>query len=239
MGALTSWMDRAWYPNHERNWDDRLFRERILESLTPQSVVLDVGAGAGIVEQMNLRETAGRVCGIDLDPRVTANPMLDEGKLGNAEEIPYPDGTFDLVFADNVLEHLENPLKVFREVYRVLTVGGVFLLKTPNLWHYMPTIARMTPHSFHRLVNRMRGRADSDTFPTRYHANTKRAIARLALDSGLIVESLETHEGRPEYLRMSAPTYIAGAFYERLVNATDLLAPFRILLIGKLRKPRP
>jgi SAM-dependent methyltransferase len=239
MSALTSWMDRAWYPNHQRNWDDRLFRERILESLTPQSVVLDVGAGAGIVEQMNFRGAGGRVCGIDLDPRVTSNPMLDEGKLGNAEEIPYPAGTFDLVFADNVLEHLENPLRVFKEVHRVLSPGGVFLLKTPNLWHYMPTIARMTPHSFHRLVNRMRGRAEADTFPTRYRANTRRAIAKLASESGLTIESLETVEGRPEYLRMSAPTYIAGALYERLVNATELLAPFRILLICKLRKPRP
>jgi len=232
-------MDRAWYPNYQRNWDDRLFRERILEALNPQSAVLDLGAGAGIVEQMNFRGAARRVCGIDLDPRVTSNPMLDEGKLGNAEAIPYPDATFDVVFADNVLEHLENPLKVFTEVHRVLSPGGVFLLKTPNVWHYMPTIARMTPHSFHRLVNRMRGRADADTFPTRYRANSRRAVARLASASGLTVESLATHEGRPEYLRMTAPTYVVGALYEKLVNTTDLLAPFRILLIGKLRKPRP
>lgn len=239
MGALTSWMDRAWYPSYERNWDDWLFRERILTSLTPQSVVLDLGAGAGIVEQMNFRGKASRVCGIDLDPRVTFNPMLDEGKLGNAEEIPYPDSIFDLVFADNVLEHLDNPFKVFREVNRVLRPHGVFLLKTPNLWHYMPTIARVTPHSFHRLVNRLRGRGEADTFPTRYRANSKRAIARLASDSRMTVEFLETHEGRPEYLRISAPTYIVGALYERLVNSTGLLADFRILLIGKLRKPGP
>ena len=238
MSALTAWMDRAWYPGQARNWDDQLFRERILATLTSGSVVLDLGAGAGIVEQMNFRGLAKRVCGIDLDTRVTRNPSLNEGRVANAEAIPYRDGEFDIVFADNVLEHLETPLNVFKEVQRVLAPRGTFLFKTPNKWHYMPTIARLTPHKFHRFVNRVRGRAEADTFPTRYRANTKRVIARLAAESGLLVESLERIEGRPEYLRMTAPTYVIGAAYERLVNATGLLALFRILLVGTLRKPQ-
>ncbi|MEI2780661.1 MAG: hypothetical protein V9H25_05130 [Candidatus Competibacter sp.] len=44
---------------------------------------------------------------------------------------------------------------VFREVARVLKRGGVFLFKTPNKTHYMPTIARLTPHRFHQFVNRI------------------------------------------------------------------------------------
>ena len=55
---------------------------------------------------MNFRGLAARVCGVDLDPRVVDNPMLDEGKIADAGGIPYPDAAFDLVFADNVLEHL-------------------------------------------------------------------------------------------------------------------------------------
>jgi 2-polyprenyl-3-methyl-5-hydroxy-6-metoxy-1,4-benzoquinol methylase len=84
------------------------------------------------------------------------------------------------VFPDNVLEHLYEPEEVFREVARVLKPGGVFLFKTPNKWHYMPTIAQLTPHGFHRAVNRWRGRAEIDIFPTRYRANTYADVAHLA-----------------------------------------------------------
>lgn len=237
MSAVTRWMDEAWYPNFQRNWDDAIFRQKILTLLRPDSVVLDLGAGAGIVAAMNFRGIVRKICGVDIDPRVVDNPMLDEGRIADAGVIPYENGYFDLVFSDNVLEHLESPLEVFAEVARVLKDGGYFLFKTPNKFHYMPTIARLTPHRFHQFVNRLRGRAEVDTFPTLYRANTKEAVSRLAEQSGFVVERIDRIEGRPEYMRMSALTYLFGAAYERLVNATELLAGVRILLIGSLRKP--
>ena len=238
MGSVTEWIDRNGYPTYARNWDDWLFRERILAQIRPDSAILDLGAGAGIVSQMNFKGLAGKVCGVDLDPRVVDNPTLDEGRVSDAGEIPYGDGLFDVVISDNVLEHLDAPLAVYKEVARVLKPGGVFLFKTPNKWHYMPTIARLTPHGFHQFVNRLRGRAEVDTFPTRYRTNTKGEVLRLAAESGLTVERVERIEGRPEYLRMSWPTYLLGMLYERFVNSTRLLEPFRILLVGTLRKPR-
>jgi SAM-dependent methyltransferase len=122
------------------------------------------------------------------------------------------------------------------EIERVLKPGGVFLFKTPNRWHYMPTIARFTPHGFHQFVNKIRGRAVVDTFPTQYRANSKSDIRRLALQTGFMLESLERIEGRPEYLRMTGFTYLMGATYERLVNTSSVFEVFRVLLIGILRK---
>ena len=119
----------------------------------------------------------------------------------------------------------------------MLKPGGVFLFKTPNRRHYMPTIARMTPHWFHAYMNRLRGRAEVDTFPTRYRANSLSDVTRLAAGSGLVLERIERVEGRPEYLRMTWPTYVVGVAYERLVNSTEIFAPIRILLVGSLRKP--
>jgi len=233
---MTEWIDRHWYSAFAKNWDDILFRERIIAQINPDSVVLDLGAGAGIVTQMNFKGCAAKVCGVDLDRRVVDNPFLDEGRVSDAGEIPYDDEQFDVVFSDNVLEHLDEPLIVFREVARVLKRGGAFLFKTPNRWHYMPTIARLTPHGFHQFVNRIRGRAEVDTFPTRYRANTKPDIQRLAAAAGFSVETIERIEGRPEYLRMTVPTYLLGALYERTVNSMSTFEPFRILLVGILRK---
>jgi SAM-dependent methyltransferase len=236
MGRVTDWIDQSWYSEFAKNWDDLLFRERILANIKPDAVVLDLGAGAGIVAQMNFKGLAKKVCGVDLDPRVVENLMLDEGRVSDAGEIPYGDALFDVVFSDNVFEHLDEPLAVYKEVARVLKPGGVLLFKTPNKWHYMPTIARMTPHGFHQFVNRLRGRAEVDTFPTRYRTNTKGDVQRLAAAAGFTVESVERIEGRPEYLRMTWPTYLVGFLYERIVNSTNFLAPFRILLVGTLRK---
>jgi SAM-dependent methyltransferase len=231
-------LDQRFYPSFQDNWDDVLLRERILRQLVPGMRVLDLGAGAGIVKQMDLRGTGVRVHGVDLDPRVVDNPFLDEAKVGSAEQIPYPEGAFDLVFCDNVLEHLPDPDAAFAEVARVLRPGGAFLFKTPNSMHYMPLVARLTPHRFHRFYNRLRGRASGDTFPTRYRANSRGALRALARRARLEVDSIELIEGRPEYLRISAPTYIAGIAYERLVNRWQFLEPFRVILVGCVRKPR-
>jgi len=237
MNRMVDRLDRALYPEQSSNWDDCIFRDWVLSNLSPEAIILDIGAGAGIVQQMNFKGMVARVCGIDLDRRVECNPMLDEGKLSDAGHIPYPDGAFDVAFADNVMEHLANPMAVLGEVCRVLRPGGVFLFKTPNKTHYMPLIARMTPHRFHRFVNRLRGRAEEDTFPTLYRANTAADVRKLAAIAGLTVDRLERIEGRPEYLRITWPTYLLGAAYERVVNTFDFLAVFRVLLIAQLRKP--
>jgi SAM-dependent methyltransferase len=199
--------------------------------------VLDMGAGAGIVSHMNFRGLATKICGIDPDQRVTENPYLDEAKQGLGEAIPYPDGSFDLVLADNVFEHLESPERVFKEVARVLRPGGLFLGKTPNRCHYMPAIAQMTPFWFHRWINKKRGRKEVDTFPTVYRANTATDLQRLARLAGLVVESIRFAEGRPEYLRFSAVTYMFGLAYERLANISQAFASFRILIVAVFRKP--
>ena len=237
MSNLVAKMDKWLYPEFERNWDDSMLRERILMILTPGDSMLDLGAGAGIIRQMNFRGLAGRVCGIDLDPRiVTENRYLDEALHGSAESIPYPNDTFDLVIANNVMEHITDPHGVYREVYRVLKPEGRFIFKTPNKWHYMPLIARFTPLGFHQYINRIRGRSTEDTFPTKYLANSPGQIRELAKGCGLQVESIELIEGRPEYTRLTALTYLFGFLYERIVNSVPGLSVFRIVIIGQLQK---
>ncbi len=235
---LTERMDAWLYPGIRDNWDDYYYRAYILKRVQPNDRVLDLGAGAGILPQMDLRAHVAWVSGIDPDPRVEDNPYLDEGCIGMAEELPWPDGHFDLVVADNVLEHLVDPVTVFREVARVLRPGGRFLVKTPNRRHYVPTLARMTPLSFHRWVAAQRGRAAEDTFPTVYRANTGTDLRRIARSSGLTLVEVDRVESRPEYLRPYPPAYLLGSAWERTVNASSWLNRFRILLVAELEKPQ-
>lgn len=48
--SLVSWIDRKFYPRFERNWDDALFREKILPLLGPGTRVLNMtGKSCGIL----------------------------------------------------------------------------------------------------------------------------------------------------------------------------------------------
>jgi hypothetical protein len=122
-------------------------------------------------------------------------------------------------------------------VARVLKPGGTFYAKTPNRRHYVPTIARVTPHGFHQWINRRRGRASEDTFPTHYRANTRGDVQRHAQAAGLRLIHSWLIEGRPEYLRMSVPTYLCGWLYERTVNHVPGLESLRVILVVALQKP--
>ena len=186
MSRLTRWMDRALYPRHTNNWDDELFRKRLLERIDATSICLDYGAGRGNVTQMNFRGHAAVVAGIDPERAVFDNPFLDEAAVFDVTTnvIPHPDIRFDVVFADNVMEHVADPAAVFGEIRRVLKPGGRLLAKTPNKWHYMPILARVTPTWFHRYYNGLRGRESIDTFPTLYRVNTRADVERHAAASG-------------------------------------------------------
>jgi len=231
-------MDETLYPRYGEQWDDALFRSSLEQYISSESVCLDYGAGRGNVKQMNFLNVAKFVAGVDPDKAVFKNPYLNEAKLLNLSGsiIPYEDNEFDVVFSDNVLEHVADIEITFKEIIRVLKPGGVFVSKTPNKWHYMPFIARVTPTGFHRFYNKLRGRDVSDTFPTLYRCNTKADVMKYARKVGFAIEKIQFVEGRPEYLRLTALTYLFGFLYERIVNSTRRLAAFRCVMIFGLSK---
>ncbi|MFT7641943.1 MAG: SAM-dependent methyltransferase [Pirellulaceae bacterium] len=239
MSRITKYFDKTLYPSFAGNWDDEMFREMLLDRIQPEFSCLDYGAGRGNVAQMNFKGIAKFVAGIDPEEGVLDNPYLDEGKILDLSDniIPFDDNTFDLVFSDNVMEHIQDPMLVLPEIHRVLKPGGVYLAKTPNKWHYMPMIARMTPIWFHRFYNKLRGRSTFDTFPTAYQLNSTADVKKFAAKTSFEVNDIRLIEGRPEYLRLTAPTYLCGYLYERLVNCTDVLSGFRCVLISELQKP--
>ncbi|MCF8881061.1 class I SAM-dependent methyltransferase, partial [Hyphobacterium sp. SN044] len=91
------------------------------------------------------------------------------------EQLPFADESFDLVVCLWVLEHLRSPENVLREVRRVLRPGGHFVFLTPNLRNPLLAfnrLGRALPRLQRRLVPRLYGRVEADTFPIQYRANT-------------------------------------------------------------------
>jgi SAM-dependent methyltransferase len=226
-------LDRRFYPGYVD--EHARFDTMIRRCLEPGAVVLDAGAGRGIMYPYDYRSIVGRVAGVDTDPAVTENANLTDAAVADLTSLPYADGEFDVVFSKYVFEHLERPLAAMRELRRVLKPGGHLLIHTPNRWHYVALFATLTPTKFHVWFNEKRGRVGADTFPTRYRANSRQRLAALADAAGFRLVEVELLETKPDYLYFHPWAYRAGIAYERLVNRFDTLAGMRVQLLADLQ----
>ena len=119
-------------------FDDRIPRcLAIVQRLAPARV-LDVGCGDGFFLQAIKAQGNGRsrLAGIEVSPEAVQVALRRgfECVVGSADEpLPFPDESFDLVFAGEVIEHLVDPDMMLAEVRRVLDRNGWLLLTTPNL----------------------------------------------------------------------------------------------------------
>jgi len=107
------------------------------QSQVPTESVLDIGGALGF--RRTLQEKSQfpldyRV--IDIDPdKISQGKSLDpETKFicGNCYELPFSDNTFDMVFACEIIEHLEQPEKLLDEALRVVKKGGFVAISTPQ-----------------------------------------------------------------------------------------------------------
>lgn len=203
--------------------------------VTPDSRVLDLGCGrGGAVEEFwrDVRLTAG----VDPDAlslaehRTAGMPLI----RGAGERLPFVGDAFDLVISVWVLEHLPDPAAALAEVRRVLRPGGHFVFLTPNLKHpvlWLNRVGKALPGAQRRLVSKVYGRAEADTFPVRYRANTREAVLRHARVAGLAVDELRA---------VLDPTYLAlNGFMFRMSVISERLMPraWGVHLVGDLVKP--
>lgn len=103
----------------------------IISYISPHGFVLDVGCGDGtFLANISVEEKVG----IDLD--TTYVKRIKNGNImfvrADATRLPFKPDTFDLIFACELLEHLENPFACVREIKRVIKARGYFLASVPN-----------------------------------------------------------------------------------------------------------
>ena len=192
--ALAQWI----VPGHRHT--QKIYHDWLVGLLRPGIHWLDLGCGhqilpdwAGEQDERRLVEQCGRAVGIDLDFNgLRVNRTLRDRVLGTLEHLPFPTGSFDLVTANMVVEHLEHPVDVLGEIKRVLRPGGQFLFHTPNRKAPAVRVAAHTPERLKkRVILIFEKRREEDVFPTYYQMNTRQDVQAMAMRAGFQVERIE------------------------------------------------
>lgn len=101
----------------------------------PFTDLLDVGCGTGpMIELLAARHPDKHYTGLDITPKMieTANAKKLPNavfQVGDSENMPFDDASFDAVICANSFHHYPEPQKFFNEVRRVLRPGGRFILR--------------------------------------------------------------------------------------------------------------
>jgi ubiquinone/menaquinone biosynthesis C-methylase UbiE len=225
---------RARYAAAMRTWQaaTHVYEMLIRQHLPVGGQLIDVGCGRGGVLEQLTDQSNLRACGFDLDElsvREHRLPQLPRAVAG-ADALPLPDGCVNVVICAWMLEHVAQPRTVFQEISRVLRKGGVFIFLTPNAFSPIPQVNRLLRHWQHVLVPRLYGRAEADTFPVVYRANSVPQLQTLAQAVGMQLEVCQ---------QIHDPTYLAfnDVFYHLSVAATRVMPRHLALhLVGVARK---
>jgi ubiquinone/menaquinone biosynthesis C-methylase UbiE len=126
----------------------------VLPALSPGCTVLDVGCGPGtITAGLGERVAPGSVVGVDASADVVALASAEHHaanlsfRVGDAYDLDFPDGSFDVVHAHQVLQHLSDPVAALREMRRVCRPGGTVAFRDADYgamswWPELPGLAR-------------------------------------------------------------------------------------------------
>lgn len=205
------------------------FYNRVRALIEPEMEVLDFGAGRAAWTEdttspyrndlRTLRGSVARVVGCDVDPAVLKNPVLDEAHIIDAEDrLPFSDKEFDLVIADYVFEHLENPRAVTEELARVTRPGGWICARTPNRLGLVPLLTRAIPNRRHTPVLRhvQPERRGIDVFPTHFKLNSEKQLREYFRASQFQL-TVYHHQPEPSYYSNSRLLFSAWMIANKLI----------------------
>lgn len=219
-----------------------LYMAALTEHVTLDTRWLDVGCGRHLLprwyaeEEQALTSTARLVVGIDADlESLLDNTSIRQLTLGTTRQLSFANDSFDLVSANMVVEHLDDPRTHFAEIHRVLRPGGFFVFHTPNRSGYSTLVARSVPERLKRPLARIiEGRGAADVFPAYYAANSVRRITELAEGCGFDVVRLERLNSPPATFKF-APVAVVELLLIKALMARRL-EPLRTKILAVLQK---
>jgi 2-polyprenyl-3-methyl-5-hydroxy-6-metoxy-1,4-benzoquinol methylase len=96
-----------------------------------ENKLLNIGGGTGQVSEI-YKNTGFEVYNLDIDIKLVdeKNIAFD---LNQNTPIPFEKASFDVVVCEEIIEHIENPWKMFREAKRLMKDDGILIITTPNI----------------------------------------------------------------------------------------------------------
>lgn len=198
--------------------------------LRPGLRVLDVGCGPGTITADLARLVApSQVTGLDV-----AEDILDQARehaagvgtiefrLGDVNALEFPDGSFDVVHAHQVLLHLRDPVGALREMLRVAKPGGVVAVRDTDYLgaFWFPADPRLDRwRAVYRAVSHANG-AEPDARPAPAFVGPRRG----------------RHRRHPERLHLEPLDPRRARLVGRHVGRADPALPHR--RTGRRRRPR-
>lgn len=218
------------------------YRDALLRYLERGSGWLDVGCGHAIFPDWvgdSARAAvarAGCVVGIEYDiDSLRQHALIRNRVVGDIERAPFRPDSFDVVTANMVIEHIQNPDRFLRNVRVVLRPGGFLIAHTPNIRNYKVRLAALLPQALkNRLIAWFKNRHEDDVFPTLYRMNSEAAIRDLASRSGFRVVEFRSLNSSASTVVLG-PVVIAELLATRLLN-TSALSRYRSNLIFVLQR---
>ena len=112
--------------------------------------VLEVGCGAG-TDLVRFARGGAEVTGVDLSSSAVAlahqnfaqQGLAADLREGDGESLPFPDNSFDLVYAHGVVQYTANPRALTRECHRVLRPGGEAVFQVYNRVSWLNALSKI------------------------------------------------------------------------------------------------
>ena len=230
---INNYLYKAFYSS-KPDWKNgsQEYHDLLRSYINDSSKVLEIGAGPTNPSTRLLSEISSVVDGIDIDIRIRENADLNKALVYEGLEFPAEimKNKYDIVTCDYVMEHVENPILMCKEIHSCLNDGGVFIMRTPNIFHYVSIISRFTPQWFHVLVAhgaRKNKNMEVEPYPTFYRFNSRKRVTKVLKNSNLKVQRCIMVEKEPSYLKFNGILFFFGVVYERIVNYFGFLSGFR------------
>jgi ubiquinone/menaquinone biosynthesis C-methylase UbiE len=200
----------------------------LLHALTPGTRVLDVGCGPGTITiDLAARVAPAPVVGIDREAQV-----LDDAReaaraagvetvtfdVGDVYALAFPDDSFDVVHAHQVLQHLTDPVAALREMRRVCVPGGVVAARDSDYaaFTWFPADPALT--SWLDLYHEVARSNDAEPDAGRHLLQWARAAGFAAVDAGASVWCFASDADRAWWGGVWSERVVASAFAEQAVE---------------------